>query len=306
MSHVLESAPPPPVAAAPSRPLPTPQRDPIRLLPVLYFGGIHLACFGAFFTGVSWTAVSVCLALYALRMFAITAGYHRYFSHRSYSTSRPFRFFLGVLGTLAIQKGPLWWASVHRLHHRESDRPADAHSPVQSGFFHAHVGWILRSSHSTTDVSRIPDLIAVPELRLLDRFHWVAPTLLYVGLWFWGEHLRATAPQLGTSGFQLLVWGFAISTCLVYHGAWSVNSILHLWGSRPYKTSDQSRNNPLVALYTFGEGWHNNHHRFPASEKQGFRWWQIDVSHYVLRLLSFVRLVWDLKRPSRAILDEGR
>jgi len=307
MSSVLESAPVPSAAEnAPPPPLAAAQSDRPRLAPILYFGGIHVACLGVIWVGVSFTAVMVCLALYALRMFAITAGYHRYFSHRTYSTSRAFRFVLGVLGTLAIQKGPLWWASVHRHHHRESDRPADAHSPIQRGFWHAHVGWILMGAHSDTDVTRIPDLASASELRLLDRFHWVAPVLLYVGLFFFGQHLAAAHPSLGTSGMQLIVWGFAISTVLVYHGAWSVNSILHLWGRRPYKTSDFSRNNPLVAIYTFGEGWHNNHHRFPASERQGFRWWQVDFSHYILRALSFVRLVWDLKRPPQTILDEGR
>jgi len=307
MPTLLDSAPLP--AAPPSavaKPRPPESSDRTRLLPVLYFGGIHLACLGVLWVGASWTAALVCVALYALRMFAITGGYHRYFAHRSYSTSRVFRFVLGVLGTLAFQKGPLWWASVHRHHHAESDRPADAHSPIQKGFWHAHVGWILKGAHSETDVARIRDLHRAWELRLLDRFHFVPPLILYFFVYRLGEHLRATSPELGTSGLQLLVWGFAISTVLVYHCAWSVNSVLHLWGRRPYKTSDFSRNNPIVAIYTFGEGWHNNHHRFPASERQGFRWWQVDFSHYILRLLSFVRLVWDLKGPTRSIIEEGR
>ena len=307
MSSVLESAPVP--ASAPAlvgAPKPDVGGDRYRVMPVLYFGGIHVACLGVIWVGASWTAALVCLALYVLRMFAITGGYHRYFSHRSYSTSRPFRFVLGVLGTLAIQKGPLWWASVHRLHHKESDRPSDAHSPIQKGFWHAHVGWILKGAHTDTDISRIPDLYPAWELRLLDRFHWVAPTILYFFVYRLGEHLRLTSPELGTSGMQLLVWGFAISTVMVYHCAWSVNSVLHLWGTRRYQTTDLSRNNPLVAIYTFGEGWHNNHHRYQASEKQGFHWWQVDLSHYILRALSFVWLVWDLKVPPRSVLEEGR
>ena len=308
MSTVLESIPVPAprvAIALPSEPAPEPKDRP-RWGPMLYFGGIHVACLGAIWVGVSWTAAIVCVSLYALRMFAITAGYHRYFSHRTYSTSRAFRFVLGVLGTLAFQRGPLWWASVHRHHHRESDRPADAHSPIQRGFWHSHVGWILLGSHSTTDVAGVRDLASAWELRLLDRIHWVPPVLLYAGVFWLGEHLRATSPELQTSGLQLLVWGFAISTVMVYNCSWSVNSLLHLWGKRPYKTPDQSRNQGLVAIFTFGEGWHNNHHRFPASERQGWRWWQVDFSHYILRLLSFVRLVWDLKRPPKTILEEGR
>ena len=307
MSSVLESAPLPAAlpTVAETAPL-APPNEPFRVIPVLYFGAIHLACLGVIWVGISWTAVIVCLALWALRMFAVTGGYHRYFSHRSYSTSRPFRFVLGVLGTLCIQKGPLWWASVHRHHHRESDRPADAHSPIQQGFWHAHVGWILKGSHSETDIARIPDLYPAWELRLLDRFHWVPPLILYFFVYRLGAGLAVSHPELGTSGMQLLVWGFAISTVMVYNCSWSVNSLLHLWGKRPYKTPDQSRNQGLVAIFTFGEGWHNNHHRFPASERQGWRWWQVDFSHYILRLLSFVRLVWDLKRPPKTILEEGR
>lgn len=277
-----------------------------RLFPTAWFAGIHIACFAAFFVGISWTAVAVCVGLYIVRMFAITAGYHRYFSHRAYDTSRPFAFLLGSVGATAFQKGPIWWASVHRLHHRASDGPEDAHSPLKRGFWWAHVGWILASTHSDTDEERVRDWMRLPEIRLLDRFHWVPPVLLGALLFFGGNALAAAYPSLHTSGAQLLVWGMAISTVLVYHGSWCVNSALHLWGKRRFATPDQSRNNGWVALFTFGEGWHNNHHRWPASERQGFYPGEHDFSHAVLKALSWVRLVWNLKTPPPEILEEGR
>ena len=277
-----------------------------RFFSTAWFAFIHLTALGVIWVGASWTAVLVCVGLYFVRMFAIVAGYHRHFSHRSYETSRVFRFLIGLVGTTAIQKGPLWWASVHRHHHRFSDLPEDAHSPLQRGFWFAHIGWILVPDFDKVDWDRIRDLSKYPEIRLLDRIHWLAPILLTFGTFFFGEWLASAHPSLGTSGLQLLVWGMGISTTLVYHGSWSVNSLLHLWGGRRFKTSDTSRNNALVALYTLGEGWHNNHHRYMNSERQGFYWWQIDIAHMMLRTLSFVGLVWDLKVPPRAILDEGR
>jgi stearoyl-CoA desaturase (delta-9 desaturase) len=271
-----------------------------------WFLGLHLACFAAVFTGVSATAAIACAALYAARMFALTAGYHRLFAHRTYETSRVFRFLLGLLGTTAVQKGPLWWAATHRAHHRYSDQPGDPHSPVQRGFWWAHVGWILGDRHAGADLDDVRDLSKYPELRWLDRWHFVAPIAVGALLFGLGEWLAAAHPGLGTSGPQLLVWGMVISTVLLYHGVWCVNSLVHLWGARRYATTDDSRNNGLVALWTFGEGWHNNHHRFPASERQGFRWWQVDISHLGLRVLSWVGLVWNLRRPPREILEEGR
>ena len=277
-----------------------------RLFPTLWFGGMHLACLAVLWVGVSWIAVGLCLAFYAFRMWTISSGYHRYFAHRSYSTSRVFRFLIGVSGTLALQKGPLWWASTHRNHHRYSDQPQDVHSPVQRGFWWAHVGWILASKHTATDYKTIRDFARYPELRLVDKFHWVAPTVAGLLLFALGTWLGAAHPSLGTTGPQMLVWGFVISTVLLYHGTWSVNSLVHLLGRRRFSTPDDSRNNMWVALWTFGEGWHNNHHRFPASERQGFYWWEIDLSHTILSLLSRVHLVWDLKRPPKALLLEGR
>ena len=282
------------------------ETDHPRLVPSLWFGGMHVACHAILWVGVSWIAVVVCVALYAFRMWSITTGYHRYFAHRSYSTSRFFRFVLALTGTMALQKGPLWWASTHRNHHRYSDQVADVHSPVQRGFWWSHVGWILAARNTATDVEGIRDFAKYPELRWVDKYHWIAPTVMGLLLLALGGWLGSAYPALGTSALQMLVWGFVVSTVLLYHGTWSVNSIVHVIGKRRFRTADDSRNNWWVALWTFGEGWHNNHHRYPASARQGFYWWEIDVSHLVLTFLSKVGVVWDVKRPPKSLLEEGR
>jgi stearoyl-CoA desaturase (delta-9 desaturase) len=258
---------------------------------------MHLACLFVIQTGVSPVAVAVCLVMYGLRMFGITGAYHRYFSHRSYKTSRAFQFALGWLGTMAAQKGPLWWASHHRRHHGYSDTANDAHSPVVDGFWWSHIGWFLCRKYGDTDVRSIRDLVSYPELRFLNRFHALPPALSAVFMLALGRSLQVIAPGANTSAAQMLVWGFFISTILVYHGTFVVNSLAHVFGRRRYPTRDNSHNNMLIALITFGEGWHNNHHYAPSSERQGFYWWEIDISHYILKTLSWLGLVWDLKAP---------
>jgi stearoyl-CoA desaturase (delta-9 desaturase) len=248
------------------------------------FATIHVSVLAAFITGVGWFDVALCVGLYALRMFAITAGYHRYFAHKGYRTSRPVQFVLALIGTTAVQKGPLWWASTHRKHHRLSDRPGDPHSPVLDGFWESHVGWIVRRDHEPFDPRTVRDLWQYPELRWLDRYHWAPPL-----------GLAATCFLVG--GWSGLVWGFSISTVLVWHATFAINSLAHTWGSRRYATSDQSRNNLWLALLTFGEGWHNNHHHYATSARQGFFWWELDFSYYALRVLSAVGLVRELKQP---------
>jgi stearoyl-CoA desaturase (Delta-9 desaturase) len=271
------------------------------LLGSLPFVCMHIACILPLWTGVSAVAVVVCLTLYAVRMFGITAGYHRYFSHRSYKTSRAFQFVLGFLGAMSAQKGPLWWAAHHRRHHGYSDTADDVHSPVVRGFWWSHVGWFLCRKYGETDVQSIKDLNAYPELRVLNRFHALPPAALAVVTLGIGGLLPVIAPGMNTSATQMLVWGFFISTVLVYHGTFVVNSLAHLFGTRRFPTKDESRNNLLIALITLGEGWHNNHHYAPSSERQGFYWWEIDVSHYILKTLSWCGVVWDLQAPpSRA------
>ncbi|MCB9724601.1 MAG: acyl-CoA desaturase [Spirochaetaceae bacterium] len=249
---------------------------------------IHAACALVLVTGVSAADLILCLALFWLRLFGITGGYHRYFSHRSYRTSRPFQLVLATLGCAATQKGPLWWAAGHRRHHAFSDREGDLHSP-RDGFWWAHQGWIFDGRFDATEHERVRDLGAFPELVWLDRWHPVVPLALAIGCFAWG----------GLSG---LVWGFCVSTTLLWHATYSINSLAHRFGTQRYETGDDSRNNLWLALLTLGEGWHNNHHHYMASCRQGFFWWEVDVTYYVLRGLSAVGLVWDLREPPARLL----
>lgn len=271
--------------------------DWVRILP---FIGLHLACLAVFWVGVSWIAIAVFLGSYLLRMFAITAFYHRYFSHRTFKTSRAMQFVFALIGASATQRGPLWWAAHHRHHHKSSDRPEDPHSP-RHGFLWSHMGWFLSRKHFDTDLKQIPDLARYPELRWLDRYDLAVPVAYAAALFGLGALLERLAPGLGTSGGQLLVWGYFISTVVLIHATLTINSLSHVWGKRRYNTSDDSRNNWFLALITLGEGWHNNHHHFPGSARQGFYWWEIDVSYYVLRMMSWVGLVSDLKPVPDAI-----
>lgn len=269
------------------------------------FVAVHLACFGAIWTGISIASAALCLFLYAVRMFAITAGYHRLFSHRSFETSRVFQFVLALLGTSAAQKGPLWWAAIHRHHHRHSDTEHDLHSPGIQGIWWAHAGWVLSSEYDKIDLSCVRDLAKYPELRLLDKFHYIPPLLLLALVALIGVAAEAYFPGLGASAAEIVVWGAFISTVLTYHSTFAINSFAHLMGTKRFATSDQSRNSLLLALLTFGEGWHNNHHRYPGSERQGFYWWEIDITHYVLVFLSWCGVVWQLRTPPARIYAEA-
>jgi stearoyl-CoA desaturase (delta-9 desaturase) len=250
---------------------------------------LHLAAFGAIFTGVTAEALVLCVALYFLRIFAIGAGYHRYFSHRSYSTSRAFQFVLAVLAQSSVQKSVLWWANKHRLHHLHSDTEHDVHSPRRHGFFHAHVGWIFAPDNRGVDMVKVADLARYPELVWLHRLALLPGAVLALVCWL-------------IAGWAGLVVGFVWSTLLVYHATFAINSVAHLRGRKRYVTGDDSRNNWVLALVTMGEGWHNNHHAFQSSVRQGFRWWEIDPTFYLLKALSWLGLVWDLKSPPEAVL----
>jgi stearoyl-CoA desaturase (delta-9 desaturase) len=229
-------------------------------------------------------------ALYVGRMFFLTAGFHRYFSHRSFKTSRAVQFLLALGGTLCVQKGVLWWASRHRIHHNHSDEALDPHSPKQWGFWEAHIGWVLRDEHSRTVWNAIRDFARFPELRWLDRHYLLPPLALAAALWLVG-------------GAWAMLWGFVVSTVLLWHGTFSINSLAHLIGRRRYATSDDSRNSFVLAILTLGEGWHNNHHRYQSSANQGFRWWEIDLTFYVLLLLARLGVVWDVRRAPAHIVD---
>ena len=271
-------------------------------LRVVPFIALHLVCFAAFFVGVSATALWVAAGLYVVRMFAITAFYHRYFSHRAFRTSRTMQFLFALAGATATQRGPLWWASHHRHHHLHADDEEDAHSPQRHGFLWAHAVWFLSRRNFATRADLIGDFARYPELRLLDRFDVFAPLALAAALYALGEWLAAAHPALGTNGLQLLTWGFCISTVVLYHATFTVNSLAHSVGRRRYATSDRSRNNWWLAILTLGEGWHNNHHHYPGAARQGFFWWEIDLTYYGLRLLAALGLISDLKLVPAAML----
>lgn len=259
------------------------------------FVALNLGCLAVFWVGWSWIAVAVAVALYGVRMFGITGFYHRYFSHRAYRTSRAFQFVMAVVGNSAAQRGPLWWAAHHRHHHKHSDMVTDSHSPVTGTFWNSHLLWWSRTKNIATRHENVTDLTKFPELRFLDRFDGLVPTVLAVSMYLFGLALETWAPGLGTTGLQMLVWGFCISTAVLFHGVATINSLSHVYGKRRYQTADDSRNNPLLALITLGEGWHNNHHYYQYSTRNGFFWWEIDITYYGIKALSWLGLVWDLK-----------
>lgn len=259
------------------------------LLGAIPFILVHLACLGALWTGVHGRDVAIAVGLYFLRMFGVTAGYHRYFSHRAFKTSRWFQFVLAVLAEMSAQRGVLWWAAKHRHHHRYSDTVDDVHSPLQRGFFYAHVGWIFDKKHDSADMSVVPDLTRYPELVWLDRHYYVPAAALAVLVW-------------ALAGWSGLVVGFFWSTVAVYHATFCINSLAHVYGKRRYLTGDDSRNNWWFALLAMGEGWHNNHHAYQSAACQGFRWYEVDLSYYILRALSWMGVVWDLHRPPAAVV----
>jgi len=250
---------------------------------------VHLGCFAAIWTGVTWQALAICVTLYWLRIFAIGAGYHRYFSHRAYSTSRAFQFVLAFMSQTTAQKSVIWWASKHRHHHLHSDTEQDVHSPRHHGFIYSHLGWIFSRKHDGPDMAKVSDLVRYPELMWLHKLE-ILPAIILAGLCFL------------VAGWSGLVVGFLWSTVLVYHGTFCINSLAHVRGSKRYVTGDDSRNNFLLAVFTMGEGWHNNHHAYQSSVRQGFKWWEIDPTYYLLRALSWIGFVWDLKTPPEPVL----
>jgi stearoyl-CoA desaturase (delta-9 desaturase) len=277
--------------------------DWLRLLPFL---AIHLGCLALPWVGASSVAVATAIALYGVRMFAITGFYHRYFSHNAFRTSRAAQFAFAVLGASAAQRGPLWWASHHRHHHAHADGPEDCHSVRQHGFLWSHLGWFMARRNFATRDALVQRLARYPELRFLDRFDALVPAALFAGLYAAGSLLERHVPALGTSGLQLAIWGFCVSTVALYHATFTINSLAHRWGRRRYATRDDSRNNAWLALLTFGEGWHNNHHHYPAAARQGFYWWELDLTYYGLRLLAAAGLIRDLREVPAPVRDARR
>lgn len=267
--------------------------------------GFHILCLLAFVTGVSWTAFWIAFAMYVIRGMGVTVGYHRFFAHRSFKTSRIVQYFLGLAGTLSMQGGVLWWASHHRGHHKHSDLEGDLHSPVINSFFHSHMGWMWNKECFKPAKYKCHDLAKFPEIKFLNRAY--APILLLqaVLLYILGEILNAYFPGLGTNGFQVLVWSVFISTVFLWHITFCINSICHVFGKKRYKFTDQSRNNWFVALFSFGEGWHNNHHMYGWSARNGFKWYEYDVSYYFIKVMSWLGIFWDVKLPTKEQMNEN-
>jgi len=274
-----------------------PSKDPHRIdwVQSSPFFFMHIMCLGVLWVGWSSTAVAVAVALYILRMFAITGFYHRYFSHRAFRTTRTCQFIFALAGATAVQRGPLWWAAHHRTHHRYSDKKQDLHSPHHTGFWWSQIGWLTSKQNFATKHNLVGDFSKFPELQFLNRFDTMVPFLFAVSVFGFGELLHAYAPGLGTNGMQMLIWGFFISTVVLLHGTSTINSLSHLLGKKRYDTHDESRNNPYLAIITLGEGWHNNHHHYASSARQGFFWWEIDITYYGLVVLSWLGLIWDLR-----------
>jgi stearoyl-CoA desaturase (delta-9 desaturase) len=270
------------------------------------FIAVHFIGLAVVFVGFSWPGLITCLALYFIRMFAITGGYHRYFSHRTYQTSRVFQFLLAFLGATAVQKGAIWWAAHHRHHHKHSDTEEDIHSPKMHGIWHAHIGWVLDPRYSHTQNKYVGDLLKYPELVWLEKYNLLPPILLGFLVFLGGCWIETAHPEWNTNAWQFLVWGFFFSTVILYHGTFCINSFTHIIGKKRFESGDESRNSLIMALITMGEGWHNNHHRYPGSEKQGFYWWEIDITHYILKLLSWLGIVWDLRVPPARIYEEAK
>jgi len=274
-----------------------------RVIPYLI---IHLSLISLFFVDVSQTAIIIFLLMYAIRMFAITGFYHRYFSHKTFKTSRVMQFLFAIVGASAVQRGPIWWAAHHREHHMHSDTVHDKHSPKSHSFFWSHTGWFLTKANFLTHTKMVKELSRYPELRLIDRFDVIIPIVTCLGLYFLGQYLSTNHPTLNTNGIQLLSWGFILSTVVLYHSTFLVNSVAHIWGKSRYKTEDESKNNFIIALLTFGEGWHNNHHHYPGSARQGFFWWEIDITYYLLKLMSLFGLIWDIRTVSSSIRSSNQ
>jgi stearoyl-CoA desaturase (Delta-9 desaturase) len=297
-----------PVAELPPRDAPTPDRVPfivkfvtilVIVIPVL---GLIAAPFFVWGWGFSWVDFGLLVGMYVLTALGITVGFHRLFVHRSFETNMVVKFIFAVLGSMAVQGSLFKWVAIHRRHHQHSDTPEDPHSPhhhghgvwgVLAGAWHAHIGWFFKPDPPDLD-RYIPDLQKSPSLRIVSALSlfWVVLGLILPGV------LGGIISQSWAGVWTGVIWGGLVRVFLVHHVTWSINSACHLWGLRPYRSEDESRNNVLFGILGLGEGWHNTHHAFPTSARHGLRWWQIDVSYWVIRMLSFVGLAWNVRLPS--------
>lgn len=262
----------------------------------IFFLFMHLLPLCALFTHVTRFDWFLCVALYLVRMFFVTAGYHRYFAHNTYKTSRLFQFLLAFFAQTSAQKGALWWAANHKLHHKYSDTPEDPHSMKLYGFWYSHIGWITGPEYDETRCDLVPQFAKYPELRWLDRYNLIPPMVLGVVVTLLGGYVNGgSISAFYPDGLSTLFIGFFLSTTILYHGTFSVNSLMHKFGKPRYDTGDESKNSWWLAIITLGEGWHNNHHYYQSATRQGFFWWEYDITYYILKLLSWLGIVWDMR-----------
>ena len=265
-------------------------------LQILVFWFVQASAFVAFFVPFTWAYVGLWAASHFIRAIGLTLAFHRYFAHRTFQMHRVARFVWALIGTAAMQKGPLWWAGHHVNHHRYADRDGDPHSPAVSGFYYAHVGWFLNDAkHDKLEASNpvIRDFSKAPEIVWLEKYYSLPPLLLAAGLYLAG-------------GLPLVVWGFCVPTVTLSHSTFSINTVNHLFGSRRFETPDDSRNNVITAVFAAGEGWHNNHHRYQRAARNGFYWWEFDPTWYVIRAMAAVGLAWDVQRVPERVYAEAR
>lgn len=258
----------------------------------LFIVGVHIAALAGFWT-FTWPALFLCLFMHWVTGgVGITLGFHRLLTHRSFKAPKALEYFLAIIGTLACQGGPIKWVVAHRIHHAFSDEEGDPHTPIQS-FFWAHMGWCMHKNNLIDDPKNYPrfapDLTKDKVMQFIDNTH-ILWTVALAGLFY----------ALG--GWPFVVWGIFVRLVLVYHTTWFVNSATHVWGYRTYKSGDQSTNLWWVALLSYGEGWHNNHHAFQTSARHGLAWWEFDTTYMMIRVLRFLGLATEVKIPSQHLL----
>jgi stearoyl-CoA desaturase (delta-9 desaturase) len=266
------------------------------ILQVCAFWVVQASVILAFAVPFRWAYLALWAVSHFSRAIGLTLAFHRYFAHRAFQMHRVARFLWTLVGTAAMQKGPLWWAGHHVNHHRYADRDGDPHSPAVSGFYYAHIGWFLNDAkhdHLAPSNPVLRDFGSVPEIAWLERFYAVPPLVLAIALFAIG-------------GAPWVVWGFCVPTVTLAHSTFAINTINHMFGSRRFHTRDESRNNALTAFFAAGEGWHNNHHRYQRAARNGFYWWEFDATWYVIRAMAAVRLAWNVQPVPERVYAEAR
>ena len=263
---------------------------------IVIFWLVQVSALLVFAVPFAWGYVALWAVSHFARAVGLTLAFHRYYAHRAFQMNRAARFIWTFAGVAAMQKGPLWWAGHHVYHHKFADRDGDPHSPKVSGFYYAHIGWFLNDQkYKKIDPSNpvVRDFSKYPDVRLLDEYYFLPPLLLGLAMYAIG-------------GFPWVVWGFCLPTMTLAHATFAINTVNHLYGSRRFETRDESRNNAITALFAAGEGWHNNHHRYQRAARNGFYWWEIDITYYVILAMQAVGLAWDVQRVPDRIYREAR